>query len=61
MSINMINSKKVIINILEKYIHFKATNVSISCEIKTRDAIKIRRIIKIMKKKISLKLSQLFS
>ena len=50
MSMNIINSKKIIINILEKYIHFKATSVSIFYETKTKNAIKIRRIIKIMKR-----------
>ena len=48
MNINIINSKKIIINILEKYIHFKTMNISIFCEIKTKDAINIRRIIKIV-------------
>ena len=42
----------MIINIFEKYISFKTTNVSIFYETKTKDAIKIRRVIKIMKKKM---------
>ena len=58
-NINIINSKKTIINIFEKDIHFKITNVSIICETKTKNAIKIRRVIKTIN--FFLKLSQLFS
>ena len=60
MNINIVNSKKIIINIFEKHIHFKATNVSIFCETKIKNAIKIRRVTKILIF-FFLKSSQLFS
>ena len=50
MNMNIISSKKIIISILEKHIHFKTMNVSIFYETKTKNAIKIHRMIKIMKK-----------
>ena len=43
--------KKTIINDFEKHIYFKATNVSIFYETQIKNAIKLRRVIKIMKKK----------
>ena len=50
MNMNIIKSKKIIINIFEKHIHFKTTNVLIFYKIRTKNAIKIYRIIKIIKK-----------
>jgi len=52
---NILKSKQMIINILSRKLRFESCEkISIFCEIKTRDNVRIRRIIRTTKKKIIL-------